>query len=278
MLGPMPWWNFVDWSYEPSGIPPGANTGGSTAMTLQFAIALREAAELEEALGQADRALRYRSLADRLIAAIRTLTWDEARGLFADTPDRTAFSQQSNTLALLADAVAAEQRRPLMERVLADPSLVQASFYFRFYVDEALRRSGLADRYLERLSPWREMLRNGLTATAETPDPSRSDSHAWSAHPNYHLLATVAGIRSGGAGFRSIDIAPALGPLQTVTARMPHPKGQILLQLRRVGIDGITARIELPAGVPGDFTWRGQSLPIQVQTARIRCTPNCRFE
>jgi hypothetical protein len=35
----------------------------------------------------------------------------------------------------------------------------------------------------------------GLTTWAEQPEPTRSDSHAWSAHPNFDFLTIVAGIR-----------------------------------------------------------------------------------
>ena len=63
-----------------------------------------------------------------------------------------------------------------MERVLSDTTLAQATYYFGFYVFEALRETGLADRYVERLAPWREMLALGLTSTPENPEPTRSDS------------------------------------------------------------------------------------------------------
>ncbi|MET0375144.1 MAG: alpha-L-rhamnosidase C-terminal domain-containing protein, partial [Rhizorhabdus sp.] len=278
LLGAMPWWNFVDWSYEPEGVPPGGRTGGSAAITLQFAIALREAADLEVALGRAETAARYRGVADRLVRAVRGLTWDEGRGLFADTPQRTTFSQQTNALAILADALPPEQRRAVMQRVLDDASILPASFYFRFYVDEALRRSGLADRYLDRLGPWREMLRNGLTATAETPEPSRSDSHAWSAHPNYHLLATVLGIQPAAPGFKAIAIEPAMGSLKRAEGSMPHPAGMLRVRLRRSGKDGLRAAIDLPPGVPGTFSWRGQSVPLSAGATQLRCNPRCRAE
>ena len=87
-------------------------------------------------------------------------------------------------MAILVDAVAAGERRALMERLLTDPKLTQSTYYYSFYVFEALRRAGLGDRYVERLEPWRGMLAMGLTTVPETPEPTRSDSHAWSAHPN----------------------------------------------------------------------------------------------
>src|SRR4029078_4709836 len=104
------------------------------------------------------------------------------------------YSQQTNVLAILADAVPKAKERSVMERVLGDTTLTPASYYFSFYVLEALRKAGLADRYIEELAPWKRMLALGLTSAPENPEPTRSDTHAWSAHPNYGLLATVLGV------------------------------------------------------------------------------------
>ena len=97
----------------------------------------------------------------------------------------------------------------------------KASYYYRFYLARALEHAGLGDRYLELLSPWREMLALGLTTWAETPEPTRSDSHAWSAHPNYDLLTIVAGIRPADFGFDKVVIEPHLGNLHAVSALFP---------------------------------------------------------
>jgi hypothetical protein len=211
----MPWWNFLDWNDAfQRGVAPGAENGNSVALSLQLAYALRLAADIETAVGQPAESARYLALAERINAAARERGWDASRGLFADTPDKTSFSQQTNTLAILSGAVPAAERRSVMQRTLSDKGLVQASYYYQFYVHEALRQSGMAEQYLEQLGPWRTMISLGLTTTAETPEPTRSDSHAWSAHPNYHLLATLLGIRPAEPGFRSVAIAPALGSLK----------------------------------------------------------------
>jgi len=157
-----------------------------------------------------------------------------------------------------------------MRRVLDDPSLVQASYYFRFYVDEAMEQTGLADLYLNRLAPWREMIRNGLTTTPENPEPTRSDSHAWSAHPNYHLLTMVLGIRPASPGFRTVTIAPALGPLRRVYGHMPHPAGVIDVELERAGAGGIVGTVTLPAGLSGNFTWKGAQHPLSPGVNQVR--------
>lgn len=271
MLGPMPWWNFLDWNKAfDRGTAPGSEDGRSAALTFQFSYILRQAADIEQALGEPGLAAQDRALSDRLNAATRAQAWDANNGLFTDVPGGRQYSQQTNALAILAGAVPDRDRQAVMRRVLDDPSLVQASYYFRFYVDEAMEQAGLADLYLDRLSPWREMIRNGLTTTPENPEPTRSDSHAWSAHPNYHLLSTVLGIRPGSPGFRTVTIAPALGPLKRASGHIPHPAGTIDVELERVGADGIGGTVILPAGLSGIFVWKGEQHRLSPGSNQLR--------
>ncbi len=259
MVGSLEWWPFVDWATEWAlGIPPGGRDGHSTVITLQYVYALERAADIEASLGLVIEAERYRARADSSIAAVRRLAWDTERGLFRDIPERQVYSQHANTMALLVDAQPAGQQRDLMQRILTDTTLTQATYYFGYYLLEALQRAGLGDRYVEQLEPWRAMLAMGLTTTPEQPEPTRSDSHAWSAHPNYGLLATVLGIRSAAPGFRLVRIAPQLGPLRRATGRVPHPDGNIDVELVRRGEHGLAARVTLPAGLSGVFEWQGK--------------------
>jgi hypothetical protein len=130
-------------------------------------------------------------------------------------------------------------------------------------VFEALREAGLAEQYVDRLAPWRQMLALGLTSAPENPEPTRSDTHAWSAHPNYGLLATVLGVRPASPGFRTVLVAPALGPLRRAEGRVPHPAGDIAVALARVGARGVRARVTLPPGVTGTFEWNGRRVPLR---------------
>lgn len=278
MLGPMPYWNYLDWAREwEGGVPPGARAGHSAALTLLYAYALRRAAEVEADVGAPGMAAAYRARADSLVAAARARAWDPVRGLFRDAAEASltepapnggtrtgapGYSQHTNALAVLAGAVSPAERRGVMERVLADTSLVQATYYFGFYVFEAMDAAGLGDRYVERLAPWRAMLALGLTSTPEQPDPTRSDTHAWAAHPNYGLLATVLGVRPASAGFRTVRIAPALGPLRRAEGRVPHPLGDIDVRLARTGAAGLRAEVTLPPGLAGEFVWGGRRVPL----------------
>ena len=259
LLGPLPWWNFVDWAREfPHGVPPGADEGGSSILSLQMVLALREAAEMEQAHGSAPNAARFRELADQISDAVRARCWVWSRGLLADTPAADSFSQHATSLGILAGCVPPDDVPRAARLLLSEPPerLAQATFYFRFYVHRALRAAGLGDEYLQWLQPWRDMLAIGLTTWAETPEPTRSDCHAWSSHPNVDLLATVLGVEPAAPGFARVSIAPHLGPLTWAGGVVPHPRGEVYASFR-LDHGRLSARITLPQGVPGVLSWRG---------------------
>jgi hypothetical protein len=271
LLGRLEWWNFADWVEGhgfANGEPPTDDGGGSAIISLQFVLALREAADLEQAVGSPDQAARYRALADRVAAAVGRATWDESRRFYADTPGKRTYSEHVNALAVLADVVPQEEQAAFMRRVLDDRTLTQATYYFRFYLFRAMTHAGLGDAYLEQLAPWRQMLDLGLTTWAEEPDPTRSDSHAWSAHPNYDLLATVAGIRPAAPGFSKVQIEPHLGALTSVTASVPTPRGAVSVRYTR-SAGSLKAEITLPPGTSGVFKWQGQTSELREGTQTI---------
>jgi hypothetical protein len=277
LLGRIEWWPFVDWSppqYD-GGVPPQQADGGSSAITLQFIAALRDAADLEEHLGETERATRYREQAARAAAGLMRLSWDETKGLLADTPAKDSFSQQANALAVLLDVVPKEQQHAVMRKVLdsskssATVAMSQASYYFRFYLARAMVHTGLGDEYIPQLDPWRKMLALGLSTWAENPEPTRSDSHAWSAHPTYDLLTIVAGIAPGSPGFETVDISPNLGSLKQASATMPTPKGLVEVHYTRAG-NHWKAEIKLPADLTGVLHWNGHSISLHAGTQTVQ--------
>ncbi len=270
LLGRMPWWNFGDWTKDfVFGEPPQDADGGSALLSLYYVAALRDAADLEEYLGNAAIAGVDRRRADDIGRAVHDLCWDSARGLLADTPAHQHFSEQTNALGVLLDVVPRDGTtqenvmRAILDHKPAAPvpapgEFSPASVYFRFYVARALDHAGLSDLYLGSLGPWRSMLDIGLTTFAETAEPTRSDDHAWSAHPNYDLLTLVAGIRPGSPGFRTVLVEPHPSTLTEFDAAMPHPGGEIVehckLENGSWAID-----ISLPPGVTGILIWGGKS-------------------
>lgn len=275
MNGPLDWWNFVDWSWGWSdtehfgGVPDGARNGGSAILTLQYVYTLRQAADLFEHFGRNERAAFCRERADVIRTQTKALCWDEQRQLLADTPEKKAFSQHANIWAVLTDAVPADQQPVLLRRLMADTSIRQATYYFKFYLFEAMKKTGLGDEFLPQLAPWRTMMANGLSTFAESPEPVRSDCHAWSASPLYEMLSIVCGIQPGAPGFRTVRIAPSLGNLDFAEGKMPHPKGEISVRLQRTARGGLTADVILPEGVQGVFKWKGLEIVLSGGLQRL---------
>jgi hypothetical protein len=243
LLANIAWWPFVDWGEDfPFGMPPQDADGGSSVITLQFIEALNNGAELETAFGDPRRAQRYREASAKAGDAVRRLCWNQAYGLLADTPAQKHYSQHANILGVWLNVVPAGQRKDVLTRILSVsdpgfhtpgpvPPMTKATYYFRFYLARAVEHAGMGDRYLDLLQPWQNMLALGLTTWAEQPEPTRSDSHAWSAHPNYDFLTLVAGIRPKVPGFASVVIEPHPGRLREVVSEMPTPRGVVEVKL-----------------------------------------------
>jgi hypothetical protein len=275
LIGKIPWWPFVDWGKDfEGGMPPQDENGGSAIITLQFVEALRNAAEMESKLGDPTVAEKYRRAAAHAATAVQKLCWNQQYGLLADTPAQTHFSQHANILGVWLDVIPPSQQENVLTKILSAsdsgftvtgpvsiPKMTAATYYFRFYLARAVERAGMGDQYLKLLGPWREMLSLGLSTWAESPEPTRSDSHAWSAHPNYDLLTIVAGIRPKSAGFKNILIKPNLGSLNHVSAAMPIPQGIVEVEYRRVG-NGFDTAISLPKGASGELVWKTKRFAI----------------
>jgi hypothetical protein len=266
LLRELPWWSFIDW--VPSGeIPTYDSKGESCVTTLEYLGALSDAADLEQHLGDPVFAGRDKTRADHVRQGLYERCWNPQRGMLADTPDRTSFSQQANILGVLYDVIPRDHQQDVLKKVLAiEPGttpngVLSASYYFRFYLSRALDHAGMADSYLDSIKPWRDLLALHFSTWPETPGQTRSDSHAWSAHPIYDLLTLVAGIEPTSPGFATVRIAPHLGALPEVKAKFPHPLGMIDVDLKRAG-SGIEANIVLPPKLTGTFVLAGKSWPL----------------
>lgn len=273
--GPLEWWNFVDWSKWNAkdeiagGVPTGARNGGSSILTLQQVYTLLRAADVFAHYGQNDKASHYRALAAQMKKVVRERCWDATRGLMADTPDKTSFSQHANILAVLTDAIPGAQQAALMQKVIADQTLIQATFYFKFYLFQALKKVGMGDQLLPQLQPWRDMLAMGLTTFAENPEPTRSDCHAWSASPLYEFLSTICGITPAEPGFKSVRIEPNLGKLQFAEGQIPHPAGNIAVRFDKTPTGGLKGTVTLPPNLTGTLRFKGKALPLKPGTQQL---------
>jgi alpha-L-rhamnosidase len=285
LLGFLPYWIHVDTgTSQDEAIKE--EDGRSLGVTLQLVETLRQAAELEDALGDPGRSAAYRRQADVSLAAV-SANFDEDKQLLPDTPARRTWGHPVNIWGLVNGAIPPASRAATTESVLAvsrHPAgrakdggrgapwpleqVPSASLYFRFYLGRALEATGRGDEYVSLLQPWRDLLAKGLTTWPEHPEPSRSDCHAWSAHPALDLLRIVAGIAPDAPGFARARIAPHLGPLARVEAAVPTPRGEIAVAYRREGAR-LQAEISLPPGLGGRFVWNGREQALGPGTTRL---------
>jgi hypothetical protein len=260
LLGAPPGWNFTDWtpqwrSWEPrqapaAGMPPEADRAPSGLLNWQWVYTLHRVSELEQWLGEPERAARAQRRAQELADRTDAAFWDAGRGLYADNLDKTSFSEHTQCLALLSGRLPEQRRKPLAQGLLNDPALVRATVYFSHYLFEAYRELDAMGALLARLELWFGFSAQGLRTTPESPEPTRSDCHAWGAHPLYHYHATILGVRPAGMGFHSVRIEPRLGPMEWARGATPHPLGAIETEFRRTGA-GTSWRVTLPKGVDG---------------------------
>lgn len=263
MLGPLSYWNFVDWdNFNSWGTAPGAADGNSSIITLQLCYTLNQAAELFRAFGEKKKARQYAKQAKELGKSTYYFCYDRTREAVADTPDKKSFSQHANIWAILSTAVKGKAAQQLMRKILTDQSIAQVTYFYRFYLNQALKKAGMAEAYYSLLGPWREMLALGLTTFAEKPEPTRSDCHGWSASPSYDFLATILGIMPGSPGFATVLIQPALGELTKAAGRIHHPRGFIQVSFKRKGKDGLSASLTLPKHLTGTLIWQQTRIPL----------------
>jgi len=270
LLHEVPWWSFIDW--VPTGeIPTYAANGESCVTTLEYLGALTDAADLENVYGDPVLASRYQARAAKARQGIADQCWSAERGLLADTPEKKVFSQQANILGALYDVIPKDRQQQVLHQMVAicpgttPNGVLSASYYFRFYLARALDHAGLADQYLDSIGPWRKLLPLHFSTWPEIPGDTRSDSHAWSAHPDYDFLTLVAGIEPASPGFATVRIAPHLGSLPSVTATYPHPQGDIKVDFHRNGASsdsGLTGTIILPGTLTGTFLYNGKTTPL----------------
>lgn len=260
---------FIDWSFK-AGEPPFNNQGYSAMVDLNYLLALQWAKALEESFGNEYYANLYTMKADRLKQSIKKLYWNEGIGLFTDIPNEVnKLSQHSNCLAIITGLVKGDKAQQIMNKVLQQENLTQATLYWQFYKFEALHQSGLGDEYLNLLDAWEAVIHLGVTTWPETGPNSRSECHAWGSSPNYHLLKILAGIQSDSPGFKKIKIAPYLGKLNAINVDFPHHLGFIKMNLQKEN-KMLQGEVELPEGTQGTFLWNGNEIPLKSGKQRIK--------
>ena len=259
-------WNNLDWSpawSENGGMPPNAIHGPNGTLNWQLAYVLRLASQLEDLYGEPEMAAYDLRWAHTLAQSQLATFWNEERGLFADDPHQTCFSEHAQALAILSGLLDPALQARVARGLVQSQDLDQASYHFVHYIIEALRVEGYEQEVVNRLLWWYDrMVAKGLKTPLEAFEPSRSDCHGWSAHPLYHYFATLLGIRPLAEGLGRVEITPLLGDLTSAFGRLVHPAGGFIeVEVERQ--DGaLHGRVCLPPGISGVLRVNGQRIDL----------------
>ncbi|MGB3776814.1 MAG: alpha-L-rhamnosidase C-terminal domain-containing protein [Tunicatimonas sp.] len=264
LLGAAKYKYFVDWYVDsPKGkLAPGSDGANSAVVNLHLAHALQSAAKLFATVGDSTQAGAYQRSADQIKQRVHELCYNEERQLMSERPDQSYYDQHSNIMAVLTDAVPAAEQSALIERTVTDTTLSPATYYYRYYLLEALQKTGRADLLPQVQQPWVDLVRlNASTVVERFESPfkkSRSEAHPWGTAPALFYFTLVAGIEQPGFGWDRVRMAPQLGELRFVKGKYPTPKGVISFELRRRGAKELDVRVEVPEAMEIVFAWRGK--------------------
>jgi alpha-L-rhamnosidase len=242
-------WNYVDWvAGWKSGMPPGADDGVSLILNRQFEIALRKMAELENWVGEPEMAQRNLRTASEISAAIHRSFWNNKRAMYADDLAHSSYSEHGQVLSILTESLPEKIERMVAQGLLTDQELHRTTVYFSHYLFEAFGYLGRTDLILDRMSLWFDHLKTGMKTIMEQPEPTRSDCHAWGAHPLFHYVASFLGVRPKALGATELEIKPNLGGLEFFESSFPFGASSVSVRAT-AGDVGLELAIVLPEGL-----------------------------
>jgi len=255
-------WNFIDWVDEwhdghNAGMPPGIENAVNATYNWLFVYMLNLAEKMEHYTGDEYMAKRWKKTADELSEKLKERFWLPEKELFKEDDSGNHFSKHAQILAILSEKLEAEYSEKIKTSLLNE-KLPECSIFYRYYLFEVLAGLKLPEEIFSGLNLWNKFIGNGFKTAPETPENKkfnqRSDCHGWGAHPIYHLIANIAGIKPDGMGFKNVLIEPQMGNLKKLQAQCIHPKGMISLELEKKN-KSVSAKVIFPQGITGKFIY-----------------------
>ncbi|ESZ94911.1 hypothetical protein SBOR_4703 [Sclerotinia borealis F-4128] len=226
-------WPFIDWVKEwftPArvsslGVPKAYfETGAATVNSLVYAMALKSASVLCEALLRNDTANEYLDRANAIIRAVNEHCFDSSNGLYLDGPGANCSRKRGiwTCKCIICDII------------LHVPSRGQSR--------------NLWEVWEELLGPWKMMLDQNLTTWAESESMVSSDCHGWSATPMYEIMREIVGIKY-----------PATNDDERCLTTIVEPKFDLVNQIKGTFVTGEGGSIDVSWENPGSVKLRSSN-------------------
>lgn len=252
------YWLFLDWTtLHKEGCP--------TVLSLWLLEALDKLVLLYEASGRSKEIKPLQVWSAHLRKSLLRLLGPE--GLLADGYDDKdkvvrKYSIHAQTLALLTHLAPKQEKAMLEKRILPyirgeEGFEAMPSAYWVTYVLTELSQRGYGGEVVAFITKhWAKMAEHGTTW--ETFEPSRGNesfSHAWSAHPLFHLMQILGGIRQTAPGWKAMAFDPTfIG--DSLQCTVPTPLGPIHTSWKREG-EKVDVRLDIPKGMEGTYQLPG---------------------
>lgn len=245
-------WLFLDWTdLHKDGSPSVLNLW--LLLALDKLVLLHRAADLP-----ADDSASLEAWSARLRAALAKLVGSDCflrDGLDHGNQIVNTSSIHAQVLGLAAaipglNAVAIEQNLLIpFIRGESQPKATPSAYWITYLLTVLTERGHQTEvvRFIER--HWSAMADYGTTWENFVPQRGvDSHSHAWSAHPLFHLMQTVGGIVQTAPAWREITFRPVFQGDHARTV-VPTPQGPITAAWRRTSLHQIAVALTLPEGI-----------------------------
>jgi hypothetical protein len=201
-----------------------------------------------EIMNDAEKAKKYRDIADELKKKIIGTFWDSSQKALVhsrkDGKLNTTITKYANMFAMTLGYLDDQQKEDVKKYVLLNDQVQKITTpYMRFYELEALCSIGQQKHVLQEIRDyWGGMLHLGATSFWEAYDPTESGTqhyamynrpfgkslcHAWGASPIYLLGRYYLGVSPTAPGYQTYLVEPELGDLQWMKGEVPTPGGKI---------------------------------------------------
>lgn len=260
------YWEFVDWTTQwdgTQGTPVNIRNGERQHIySLMYAYGLLKMAELTEAVYGASSAGMWREAYEQMRSAINSQLWDQKKGYY-QTSTLGEDSQHAQVWAVLSECVTGAEAAALMEKMLADESLVKCSYCMKYYLNMALEKAGVEEKNPKLWTEYEALMKSGSTTWPEDPVTARSDCHGWSSIPISEIAHRFLGIKPAAPGFASVVIEPGQLDFGSMKGKIWTPQGMIEVERRIEELDSgrkVTIRFELEKELPVTVKVSGKEL------------------
>ena len=265
------YWLFLDWcDIQKEGTP--------TLLNLWYLLTLQKLCTLAEEADFPHELETFEELRDRLTKAVVKHLWDRRQRMFYDGLDESGkpIERYSIHTQVLAAMVGLKSRQ-FLKRWIAERFLpylkgrrvagAQPSSYWVSYLYDVMTEAGYGAEVVEHIKThWGPMVPYGGCWETFYADPLAkggigyfTTSHAWAAHPIFHFVRTLSGVRQVEPAWMRIHFEPVLTVprLRESKAVVPTPRGAIRTDWKRVSKTEIQIRLHLPSEVCADVRLPG---------------------